>query len=145
MQYCFQYANQSRSVPGLQKNSNSICSNSLVRNVKLPGVISLRKDLPICPIPNGTFFLDVLCTFLKFTKIPCAVSGLKINCILRVLGNALKCLEHQVELTDICEVMLSAARDTGSGYHRCTSSSAPGSSRRSESPAQCLSLPCSPR
>lgn len=50
----------SRSVPGLQKNSNSICSNSLVLNVKLPGVISLRNDLPICPIPKGTFFLDVL-------------------------------------------------------------------------------------
>ena len=27
------------------------------------------------PIPNGSFFLEVLCTFLKFTKIPCAVSG----------------------------------------------------------------------
>ena len=61
----------------LVMNSSSICSNSLVRNVKLPGVISLRNDLPICPIPNGIFFLDVLCTFLKFTKIPCAVSGLK--------------------------------------------------------------------
>ena len=36
-----------RSVSGSQKNSSSICSNSRVRNVKLPGVISLRKDLPI--------------------------------------------------------------------------------------------------
>ena len=72
-----QYWNHSRSVPGSQKNSSSICSNSLVRKVKLPGVISLRKDLPICPMPNGIFFLEVLCTFLKLTKIPCAVSGLK--------------------------------------------------------------------
>ena len=70
-----QYWNQSRSVPGSQKNSSSICSNSRVRKVKLPGVISLRKDLPIWPIPNGIFFLEVRCTFLKFTKIPCAVSG----------------------------------------------------------------------
>ena len=46
-QKLFQYANHSRSVSGSQKNSSSICSNSRVRNVKLPGVISLRKDLPI--------------------------------------------------------------------------------------------------
>ena len=39
--------------------------------------IRFLNDLPICPIPNGIFFLDVRCTFLKFTKIPCAVSGLK--------------------------------------------------------------------
>ena len=76
-QYFFQYACHSRSVPGSQKNSNSICSNSLVRNVKLPGVISLRNDLPIWQIPNGIFFLEVRCTFLKFTNIPCAVSGLR--------------------------------------------------------------------
>ena len=72
-----QYWNHSISVPGSQKNSSSICSNSLVRKVKLPGVISLRKDLPICPIPKGIFLREVLCTFLKLTKIPCAVSGLK--------------------------------------------------------------------
>ena len=33
-----------KSVPGLQKNSNSICSNSLVLNVKLPGVISRSEQ-----------------------------------------------------------------------------------------------------
>jgi hypothetical protein len=41
----------------------------------LPGVISLRNDLPICAIPNGGFLRDVVWTFLKFTKMPCAVSG----------------------------------------------------------------------
>ena len=65
------------SVPGSQKNSSSSCSNSLVRKVKFPGEISFRKAFPICPIPKGIFFLEVLCTFLKFTKIPCAVSGRK--------------------------------------------------------------------
>ena len=67
--------------------------------MKLPGVISLRKDLPICPIPNGTFFLEVLCTFLKLTKIPCAVSGLKYTVFLassvtpwNVLNIRLNCL-----------------------------------------------------
>ena len=43
--------------------------------MKLPGVISLRKLLPIWPMPNGGFLRAVVITFLKFTKMPCAVSG----------------------------------------------------------------------
>ena len=43
--------------------------------MKLPGVISLRNDLPICAMPNGGFLRVVVCTFLKLTKMPCAVSG----------------------------------------------------------------------
>ena len=70
-----QYSNHSRSVPGSQKNSSSICSNSLVLNTKLPGVISLRKLLPIWHTPKGIFRRVVRCIFLKFTKMPCAVSG----------------------------------------------------------------------
>lgn len=58
-QKVLQYRNHSRSVPGLQKNSSSICSNSLTRKMKLPGVISFLKDLPIWPMPNGIFFLVV--------------------------------------------------------------------------------------
>ena len=34
------------------------------------GVISFLNDLPICPMPKGTFLRLVRCTFLKFTKIP---------------------------------------------------------------------------
>ena len=60
---------------GGTKNSISICSNSRVRKMKLPGVISLRNDLPICAMPNGGFLRVVVCTFLKLTKMPCAVSG----------------------------------------------------------------------
>ena len=76
-QKSFQYLCHSKSSPGLQKNSSSNCSNSRVRNVKLPGVISLRKLLPTCAIPNGTRLRIERCTFLKLTKIPCAVSGRK--------------------------------------------------------------------
>ena len=47
--------------------------------MKFHGVISLRKDLPICPIPNGIFLREVLCTFLKFTKIPCAEHDIAIE------------------------------------------------------------------
>ena len=79
MQNALQYLNHSISVPGLQKNSNSICSNSRILNRKFPGVISFLNDLPTWPIPIGSFLLVVLNTFLKFTNIPCAVSGLKYN------------------------------------------------------------------
>ena len=70
-----QYWCQVSSVPGSTKNSISICSNSRVRKMKLPGVISLRKDLPICPMPKGGFLRLVVTTLAKFTKMPCAVSG----------------------------------------------------------------------
>jgi len=38
-------------------------------------VISLRKLLPICAMPKGGFWRDDSRTFLKFRKIPWAVSG----------------------------------------------------------------------
>ena len=75
MQYSFQCAYQRASSPGLQKNSSSICSNSRVRKVKFPGVISFRKDFPICPTPKGTFTRAPSTMLLKSTKMPCAVSG----------------------------------------------------------------------
>ncbi len=51
-------------MPGLTKNSISICSNSRVRKMKFPGVISFLNDLPIWPMPNGTFRREVVSTFL---------------------------------------------------------------------------------
>ena len=62
-------------MPGSQKNSISICSNSRVRNVKLPGVISLRNDLPCCAMPKGMRTLLDFTTLSKSTNIACAVSG----------------------------------------------------------------------
>lgn len=41
-----------------------------VRKMKLPGVISLRKDLPMLAVPNGGFMRDEFITFLKLTKMP---------------------------------------------------------------------------
>ena len=70
-----QYWCHSSSVPGSTKNSISICSNSRVRKMKLPGVISLRNDLPTWPMPNGGFFRVVCTTLAKLTKMPWAVSG----------------------------------------------------------------------
>ena len=70
-----QYSNHSWPSSGGTKYSISICSNSRVRKTKLPGVISLRNDLPICAMPNGGFLRVVVWTFAKLTKMPCAVSG----------------------------------------------------------------------
>ncbi|MNC96186.1 hypothetical protein D3C83_134860 [compost metagenome] len=62
-----QRSNHSSSVPGSTKNCISICSNSRVRKMKLPGVISFRNALPICAIPNGIRCREAVCTFRKFT------------------------------------------------------------------------------
>ena len=70
-----QYWCHSSSSPGLTKNSISICSNSRVRKMKLPGVISLRKLLPIWAMPNGGFWRLVVTTLAKLRKMPWAVSG----------------------------------------------------------------------
>ncbi len=70
-----QYSYASAASAGGTKYSISICSNSRVRKRKFPGVISLRKLLPICAIPNGGFTRSDEVTFLKLTKMPCAVSG----------------------------------------------------------------------
>ena len=59
-----QYWCHSSSLPGRTKNSISICSNSRVLKMKLPGVISLRNDLPIWPMPNGILRREVVSTFL---------------------------------------------------------------------------------
>ena len=125
--------------PACRRTPAPSAQTHVVRKVKLPGVISLRKDFPICPIPNGSFFLEVRCTFLKLTKIPCAVSGLKIYRILRILGNALEGLEHQVELTDIGEIMLAAGRTADVVLVDVNRSSPPETMHRSAFAAQCPS------
>jgi len=89
----------SSSVPGKTKYSTSICSNSLVRNVKFPGVISFLKAFPIWAIPKGSFNLMDCWTFTKLTNIPWAVSGLRYTTEdsssrgpMKVLNMRLNCL-----------------------------------------------------
>src|SRR5688572_2290303 len=72
-QYSYHFADSA----GGTKNSISICSNSRVRKIQFCGVISLRKLLPTCAIPNGGFLRVELSTLEKLTNIPCAVSGLR--------------------------------------------------------------------
>ena len=59
-----QRSNHCSASSGLVKNSISICSNSRVRKMKFPGVISFRNALPICPMPNGGLRRAVVMTFL---------------------------------------------------------------------------------
>ena len=63
MRHSRQRSNHSMSVPGFTKNCISICSNSRVRKMKLPGVISFRNALPICAMPNGTRWREEFRTF----------------------------------------------------------------------------------
>ena len=70
-----QYSNHCGPSSGGTKNSISICSNSRVRKMKLPGVISLRKTFPTCAMPNGGFLRVAWSTLAKLTNMPCAVSG----------------------------------------------------------------------
>ena len=71
----FQYSSHFGPSPGGTKNSISICSNSHERKMKCSTVISLRKLLPICAMPKGSF-IDMLCwTFRNCTNMACAVSG----------------------------------------------------------------------
>jgi hypothetical protein len=60
---------------GFTKYSISICSNSRVRKMKLPGVISLRNERPAWAMPNGSLRRMDWSTFSKLTNIACAVSG----------------------------------------------------------------------
>ncbi len=46
--------------PACTKNCISICSNSRVRKMKFPGVISLRNAFPIWAMPNGISLPDDL-------------------------------------------------------------------------------------
>ena len=91
---------------GGTKYSISICSNSRVRKMKLPGVISLRNALPICAMPNGGLRRAIWATFLKLTKMPCAVSGRRNASEPRLLDRADPRLEHEVELPRLGEVAL---------------------------------------
>ena len=107
--WSIQYSCHSSSAPGLTKNSISICSNSRVRKMKLPGVISLRNDLPIWPMPNGSFLRLVVEHVLVVDED--ALRGLRAQVVQAglVLDRAEVGVEHAVELLGLGELALVAA------------------------------------
>src|SRR5678816_2067197 len=66
---------QSCDSEGWQKNSSSAWSNSRERNVKLRGVTSLRKLVPILTITEGIVTRVESTMFLNCKVLQCAVSG----------------------------------------------------------------------
>ena len=77
IRFSFQCSYHCFSSPGLIKNCISICSNSRMRKMNCRATISFLKAFPTWAMPNGSFIRPDFWTFIKFTKIPCAVSGLR--------------------------------------------------------------------
>ena len=69
-------------------------------------MISLRKLLPICAMPKGGLTRSDEVTFLKLTKMPCAVSGRRYATRALVADRPDRGLEHQVELARLGEVAI---------------------------------------
>ena len=89
----------------MQKNSSSICSNSRVRKMKLPGVISLRK------LYEKTMEKIVaLCKGRGFIFAGSEIYGGLANTwdYGPLLSDALEGLEHEVELPDIGKIVFTA-------------------------------------
>ena len=89
---------------GGTKNSISICSNSRVRKMKFPGVISLRKILPIWAIPNGGFLRENCRYVLEVEEDSLGGLGAQVDGRAGVLHGADRRLEHEVELARLGEV-----------------------------------------
>ena len=123
MRCAFQYSNHSMSVPGSTKNCISICSNSRVRKMKLPGVISLRNALPICAMPNGTFWrVD----WLHVQEVDVdALRRLRaqVDHRRRLLDRPHERLEHEVELPRLRRARPSCRRPGTALRRPCASSS----------------------
>ena len=82
--------------------------------MKLPGVISLRNDLPTWAMPNGGLRRAKVRTVLKSRKMPCAVSGRRKTRWPPLLDGADRRLEHEVELARLGELaLLGLARELG--------------------------------
>src|SRR5881397_3158837 len=102
-----QYSNHFGPSGGGTKYSISICSNSRVRKMKLPGVISLRNDLPTWAMPNGGFLRANWRTFLKLMKMPWGLRA-QVGDRAAVLDRTHRRLEHQVELARLGELAVGA-------------------------------------
>ncbi len=85
---------------GLQKNSSSICSNSRVRKMKLPGVISFRNDLPIWPMPNGSFLRMARWTLRKIHEDALGSFRTQIDLVFRIFRYSWNVLNIRLKLTD---------------------------------------------
>ena len=65
---------------------------------EVAGVISLRKDFPTCPTPNGIFLRGGALNICKVDKDPLCRFRTKIDFIFGILSNALKVLNIRLNL-----------------------------------------------
>ena len=72
--------------------------------MKLPGVISLRKLLPICAIPNGGFLRRELQVVLEVEEDALRGLGPQVDGRALLLDRADRRLEHQVEVARLGQV-----------------------------------------
>ncbi len=86
-----------QSASSWMKYSISICSNSRERKMKLRGVISLRNDLPICAMPNGSFTRVVSDDVLEVDEHALRGLGAEVGDRRGVAHRADIRLEHHVE------------------------------------------------
>ena len=95
--------------------------------MKLPGVISLRNDLPTCAMPNGGFLRANCSDVLEVDEDALGGLGAQVDGRALVLHRAHVGLEHQVELARLGElaVRVAAARGAAAAH----SGSAPPSLR----------------
>ena len=77
--------------------------------MKLPGVISLRKALPICAMPNGIFWRDELLHVEKVDVDSLRRLRTKIERPAALLDGAHVGLEHEVELARLGELALASS------------------------------------
>ena len=93
---------------GGTKNSISICSNSRVRKRKLPGVISLRNDLPTCAMPNGGLPPRDLQDVLEVDEDALRRLGPQVDARAALLDGADRRLEHEVEVARLGQIAVRA-------------------------------------
>ena len=98
-----QYSYHLRDVVGWQKNSISICSNSRERNVKFRGVISLRKLLPTCAMPNGMLNARAVEHVFEIDEDALGRFGAQERGVFFAAHRADDRLEHQVEFARLGE------------------------------------------
>ena len=80
----------------------------MVRKMKLPGVISFLKALPICADAEGHFGARGALHVQKVHEFSLRRFGAEINFVLPFLGYAAGGFEHHIELADGGEVALPA-------------------------------------
>ena len=116
------------SASGRTKYCISICSNSRIRNTKLPGEISLRKLLPIWAIPNGSFLRDRLLDVLEVDVRALGRLGAQVDDRGVLLDRAHERLEHEVEPARRATAARRRPGTSGRAARRCPGRAGPSRS-----------------